>query len=57
MPLASTGVLLKIYDDKGLLLIARPCKTQEEADTYYGKYAKEHPGVVRGVDAGMVPRI
>lgn len=60
MALESKGrVVLKIFGPNGLLLIARPCTDQSEAETYFAKYRDAHPlkAYLQCEIIVMVPRI
>lgn len=57
MPLDSEGrVVLKIYNDKGQLLIARPCPSTEFAQEWFKKYQDGKPQLTYYISA-MVPRV
>lgn len=49
-------VVLKIYSDTGLLMIAKPVISSAEAHKFFQDYEKQHPGATMNLTA-MVPRI
>lgn len=51
--------MLKIYDGKKSLMIARPCASSEEAEKWFAEYVNGQPHAVdyTCVVTAMVPRI
>ena len=56
MALNSEGrVILNIRDDKGNLLVAKPCTNTSEADSYSRDYLTKNPGKLLFFEVREIP--